>query len=265
MTGAPGPAPAGAPRGRILYGGTFDPPHLRHVEVALAGLRLLSGRVDGVDFIPSARPPHKPGRGVLPFGLRCALMEAALDDPELQERARQAAGGGGGTRPRAPILRCNRMEGERHGPSYTWDTLAAFREAAPGVTPYFLLGGEDYALLPTWRRGLELPRLCRLLVAPRGDVADAGAFCAVTLRNWPDAREAAPLGASGPGLETAPRMELPGGGEAVLLPLAPEAVSSSEIRAAWLAGQAPAGVPEKVVQLLEQHREAVAAAWREER
>ncbi|MBD5625985.1 MAG: nicotinate-nicotinamide nucleotide adenylyltransferase [Desulfovibrio sp.] len=235
--------PAPAP-GRLLYGGTFDPPHRRHLEVAAAALRLLGGRVDGADFIPSARPPHKPGRGVLPFALRCALVEAAL--AENGDRR----------------LACNRMEGERQGPSYTWDTLAAFRAAQPGVTPYFLLGGEDYALLPTWRRGLELPRLCSLVVAPRGDVAGAAAFRAVTRENWPDARELAPLRS---GADDAPRMELPGGGEALLLPLAPEAVSSSGIRGAWLAGRAPQGVPEKVLQILDQHREAVAAAWREER
>lgn len=239
--GAPAP---GAPGGRILYGGTFDPPHRRHLEVARAALRLLGAKVDGVDFIPSARPPHKPGRGVLPFGLRCDLVEAALADAGAP-----------------PRLRCNRMEGERTGPSYTWDTLGAFRAAEPGVTPYFLLGGEDYALLPTWRRGLELPRLCSLVVAPRGDVADADAFRAVTLRNWPEARDAAPL-AEG----AQPRMRLPGGGEALLLPLAPESVSSSAVRAAWLAGAVPVALmPPGVLQLLEQHREAVAAAWREER
>ena len=244
MSGGGADAPQAASRGRILYGGTFDPPHRRHLEVAASALHLLGGRADGVDFIPSARPPHKPGRGVLPFGLRCTLVEAAL-----------AENGDG-------RLTCNRMEGERRGPSYTWDTLAAFRAARPGVEPWFLLGGEDYALLPSWRRGLELPALCSLLVAPRGEVADAAAFRAVTRENWPDARELAPLGT---GAAAAPRMGLPGGGEALLLPLPPEAVSSSEIRAAWLAGRAPEGVPSKVLQILEQHREAVSAAWREKR
>lgn len=244
MSGGRAQAPQAASGGRILYGGTFDPPHRRHLEVAAAALRLLGGRADGVDFIPSAQPPHKPGRGVLPFALRCALVEAAL-----------AEYGDG-------RLACNRMEGERRGPSYTWDTLAAFRAARPGVTPWFLLGGEDYALLPTWRRGLELPALCSLLVAPRGDMADAAGFRAVTSENWPGAWELAPLRTDD--AET-PRMGLPGGGEAVLLPLAPEAVSSSGIRAAWLAGGRPEGVPGKVLQILEQHREAVAAAWKEER
>ena len=244
MSGTGAEAPQGLCRGRILYGGTFDPPHRRHLEVAEAALALLGDRADGVDFIPSAQPPHKPGRGVLPFALRCALVEAALAEH-------------GDAR-----LACNRMEGDRRGPSYTWDTLAAFRDARPGIAPWFLLGGEDYALLPTWRRGLELPALCNLIVAPRGDVADAAGFRAVTRQNWPGARELAPLPADGAG---APRMGLPGGGCAVLLPLAPAAVSSSEVRAAWLAGRTPGGVPGKVLQILEQHREAVAAAWREER
>lgn len=254
MTGDAG----AAPRGRILYGGTFNPPHLRHVEVALAALRLLAGRADGVDFVPSARPPHKPGGGILPFELRCALVEAAINEAARGTRA-------GAGRPR---LCCNRMEGERRGPSYTWDTLTAFRAAAPGVEPYFLIGGQDYALLPTWRRGLELPGLCRLVVAPRGNVADADAFRAVTREHWPGAREAPPLPAGGPDAPSAsvPRMLLPGGGETLLLPLPPQAVSASDIRAAWLSGRPPAALlPRGVLHLLEQHGEAVTASWRENR
>lgn len=254
MTGDAG----GAPRGRILYGGTFNPPHRRHMEVALAALRLLADRVDGVDLVPSAQPPHKPGGGILPFGLRCALVEAAIS-----EATRGIRGPDG-----QPPLRCNRMEGERRGPSYTWDTLSAFRAAAPGVEPYFLIGGQDYALLPTWRRGLELPGLCRLVVAPRGTVADAEAFRAVTRAHWPGAREAPPLPAGGPDAPTAPvaRMLLPGGGETLLLPLSPQAVSASEIREAWLSGRPPASLlPRGVLHLLEQHREVVTASWRENR
>lgn len=247
-----------APRGRILYGGTFNPPHRRHMEVALAALRLLADRVDGVDIIPSARPPHKPGEGILPFELRCALVEAAI-----RETDRDAATPGG-----RPLLRCNRMEGERHGPSYTWDTLTAFRAAAPGVEPYFLIGGQDYALLPTWHRGLELPDLCRLVVAPRGSVADADAFRAVTRAHWPGAREAPAAPADGPHAPSlsVPRMLLPGGGETLLLPLPPQAVSASGIRAAWLSGRPPeALLPRGVLHLLEQHGEAVTASWRENR
>lgn len=250
---------AGAPpRGRILYGGTFNPPHRRHMEVALAALRLLASRVDGVDVVPSARPPHKPGGGILPFALRCALVEAAIRE----------ATKGAVTPEGRPLLRCNRMEGERHGPSYTWDTLTAFRAAAPGVEPYFLIGGQDYALLPTWRRGLELPGLCRLVVAPRGSVADADAFRAVTRAHWPGAREAPPLPTAGPEAPSVPiaRMLLPDGGETLLLPLPPQAVSASEIRAAWLSGRPPeALLPREVLHLLEQHGEVVTASWRENR
>ena len=238
-----------AQRSRILYGGTFNPPHQRHVEVAEACLRWLAGRAEGVDFIPSAQPPHKPGLGILPFDLRCALVEAALADAGRPEG----------------LLRCNRLEGERQGPSYTWDTLDAIRAAAPGGRPYFLLGGEDYALLPGWRNGLKLPELCHLVVAPRGEVADAATFRAITLRNWPGAREATPLDSSDRERAPMPRMSLPGGGEALLLPLPPRAESSSEIRKTWLARKTHPGLSRKVLQLLEQNREAVTAAWKEER
>lgn len=256
-------APPGIRQGRILYGGTFNPPHTRHMEVALTALRLLAAHVDGVEFIPCARPPHKPEHGVLPFALRCDLVEAALKEAGLTATTSGHAAPEG-----TPLLRCNRMEGERQGPSYTWDTLTAFRTAAPEITPYFLLGGEDYALLPAWRRGLELPVLCRLIVAPRGDVDNADAFRAVTRLNWPEAREASPLlqGTPEAPAALAPRMTLPGGSEALLLPLPPQSTSASEIRTAWLNGRSPAAqLSRGVLQLLEQHREAVTAAWRKER
>ena len=61
----------------------------------------------------------------------------------------------------------NRVEALRQGPSYTWDTLCAYREAEPQSELYFILGSPDFALLSTWHRGLELPKLCHFVVVPR--------------------------------------------------------------------------------------------------
>ena len=40
-----------------VYGGTFDPPHLGHMEAARAAAALLE--LDKILFVPAAIPPHK--------------------------------------------------------------------------------------------------------------------------------------------------------------------------------------------------------------
>ena len=40
-----------------VYGGTFDPPHMGHLEAARAAMDLLG--LDRMLFIPAAVPPHK--------------------------------------------------------------------------------------------------------------------------------------------------------------------------------------------------------------
>ena len=124
--------------GRAILGGSFNPPHVGHLRLAVEAREALG------DLVRGALAP-------------------------------------------LPWLRCNRLEALRDGPSYTWDTLQAYRAAEPDTDFYFLLGSPDFALLPTWHRGLELPRLCHFVVVPRGDLTAeeftdmAGALCP----GWP--------------------------------------------------------------------------------
>lgn len=40
-----------------IYGGTFDPPHLGHMEAARAAVAVLG--LDKLIFVPAKQPPHK--------------------------------------------------------------------------------------------------------------------------------------------------------------------------------------------------------------
>ena len=135
--------------GRALFGGSFNPPHVGHLRLAIEMAETLRPLADSVELMPCAAPPHKVVSGLLPFDLRAAMVEACLDG--------------------LPGLSCNRMEAGRPGLSYTWDTLQACREETPERPLFFILGNPDYALLPHWHRGLELPELCQLVVVPRGE------------------------------------------------------------------------------------------------
>lgn len=196
--------------GLLILGGSFNPPHVGHLRLAVEAREALGDLIRGVDLVPSAHPPHKKNQRLLPFELRAAMLEAAAKP--------------------LPWLRCNRLESLRDGPSYTWDTLRAYRDAEPRTDFYFLLGSPDFALLPTWHRGLELPALCNFVVVPRGEQT-AEEFTDIARALWPEAEMRPPL------LPDSACMALPGGGLAHFLPLPWLAVSASRIRELWLTGR----------------------------
>lgn len=233
----PPAAPASPHTGRAILGGSFNPPHVGHLRLAIEAAEALSSLTDGVDLIPCAVPPHKAMTGMLPFDLRARMLEASIAD--------------------LPFLRCNRLEGQRRGPSYTWDTLLAYREAAPDTELYFILGSPDFALLPTWHRGLELPGLCHFVVVPR-DGQDSRDMTATATRLWPEAEEREPVVGEGP------CMALPGGGMAHFLPLPWLDVSASRLRALWLANRrVDFLLPRAAFEILRESEKSVRTHWQQ--
>jgi len=59
-----------------LFGGSFDPIHRGHVEPVRAA-RIELG-LDKVIYLPTAKPPHKPGQALAPAFARYAMTELAL-------------------------------------------------------------------------------------------------------------------------------------------------------------------------------------------
>lgn len=221
--------------GRALFGGSFNPPHVGHLRLAIEMAEILRPLAGRLELMPCAAPPHKIASNLLPFDLRAAMVETCLRD--------------------LPGICCNRMEAARPGLSYTWDTLQACRQERPGQPLFFILGNPDYALLPHWHRGLELPGLCQLVVVPRGEGSEKK-FLAATRAMWPGAQPCAPL------LPGSRRMCLPDGGQVHFVPLPWISVSASRIRHRWLHGlNVDFLVPRPVLELLDAHRETVLAHW----
>src|SRR5947208_4241718 len=59
-----------------LFGGSFDPIHRGHIEPVRKARRALG--LDRVIYLPTARPPHKPGGALAPAPARYAMVELAL-------------------------------------------------------------------------------------------------------------------------------------------------------------------------------------------
>lgn len=224
-------------QGRLIFGGSFNPPHIGHLRLAIEVREALGKLIDRVDLMPCAHPPHKASTDMLPFELRASMLDAAI------------AG--------LPDICCNRLEGGRDKTSYTWDTLTELNNEKPGRTLFFLLGSPDFALLPTWHRGLDLPRICHLVIVPRGEY-DVQAFSATASILWPGVRQVDALIPGGVSL-LVPHCNL-----MHFLPVPWLDVSSSRIRELWQAGRETHYLmPDVVLDILQQQSETVAEYWRE--
>lgn len=127
-----------------ILGGTFDPPHVGHVRMAVAARDALG--LDRVFFSPAPRPPHKGGAEASPYAHRVAMVEAAIAGEEH--------------------LAVTRIE-EAHDTSYTVLLLRACRERT-SADLYFIMGADSLAELASWRDPEEVMRLATLVVFPRG-------------------------------------------------------------------------------------------------
>lgn len=231
--------------GRLIYGGSFNPVHIGHLRLAIEACRLLGPRIGHVDFVPVACPPHKKSSTLLPFGLRAELVRRSI------------AG--------IPRLECNCIEESLPWPSYSEQTIRAIGRENPGEELFFLLGSSDFALLPEWRNGTELPGLCNLVVAPRGELDFAG-FIALAEKIWPDAK-IAPQAQDAEGRVCGPGKariaELAGMGMLYYLPVPFLEISATYIRSLWLCGgNIDFLLPRSAIDLLDRERKAVEACWR---
>lgn len=108
-----------------ILGGTFDPPHIGHLLMAIEALEQRD--LECVLLIVAASPPHKQGRAYSPVHQRVDMVRLALINADSR-------------------FRLSELELERPGPSYTIDTLLALRGRFPIVERWDLLLGED-----SWR------------------------------------------------------------------------------------------------------------------
>jgi nicotinate-nucleotide adenylyltransferase len=129
-----------------LYGGTFDPIHLGHLEVAGKVSRLFE--IDELWFVLAQMPPHKVLRDVTPARHRYAMLELATQDD--------------------PRFLISTFELDAAGRSYTVDTLAHFKsELGESADLFFIMGADSWAEVTTWRDCDRLLSLVNHIVVSR--------------------------------------------------------------------------------------------------
>lgn len=129
-----------------LYGGTFDPVHLGHLEVARAVAQLFE--IEKVLFIPAQVAPHKLGRPVTAPVHRYAMLALATQDD--------------------PRLAVSTFEIEAPDRRYTVDTLAHFINVCGETSDlFFIMGADSWTEITTWREWNRVLTMVNHIVVTR--------------------------------------------------------------------------------------------------
>lgn len=129
-----------------LYGGTFDPVHVGHLEIARRVSEVFE--IDKLLFIPAQMAPHKIGRPVThPIHRYAMLALATQDDPRLA---------------------ISTFELDAPDRRYTVDTIEHFqRELGDSVELFFIMGADSWAEITTWREWERLLSMTNHIVVTR--------------------------------------------------------------------------------------------------
>lgn len=124
-----------------IIGGTFDPVHIGHLVAA--DQVLFYNQLDQVWFMPAFKPPHKMEQAITDYQHRVAMLELVA---ELN-----------------PSYQVCTIEGEREGPSYTYDTIIELQKLYPEIEFNFVIGADIFNTLTKWYRINELVQLIKFI------------------------------------------------------------------------------------------------------
>jgi len=127
-----------------LFGGTFNPIHLGHLRGAEEIWQAF--QLDEVIFVPSSIPPHKATEKVMEAKHRLEMVKLATSSN--------------------PHFSTSDLELSRPGRSFSVDTLRFFRERQEDAF-FFILGGDAFAEIETWKDFQNLFSLCHFIVMVR--------------------------------------------------------------------------------------------------
>ncbi|BCB04901.1 nicotinate-nucleotide adenylyltransferase [Bacillus sp. KH172YL63] len=124
-----------------LLGGTFNPPHIGHLVIAEQALE--KAGLDEIRFLPNHVPPHKQADERVSPQQRVNMLEKAIQGH--------------------PRFSIEKIELEREGASYTFDTIKLLTEREGNTEFSFIIGGDMIEYLPKWHRIDELQEMVKFI------------------------------------------------------------------------------------------------------
>ncbi|NMD70629.1 nicotinate-nucleotide adenylyltransferase [Bacillus sp. DNRA2] len=137
-----------------ILGGTFDPPHNGHLLIANEVLEALE--LDEIWFLPNQEPPHKSKSGGASNIDRIKMLELATCGH--------------------PKFRIEKLELERSGPSYTYETMKLMNEMFPEIDFYFIIGADMVEYLSKWYKIDQLINIVKFVGVNRPDYEEITEF-----------------------------------------------------------------------------------------
>mgnify|MGYP000629759834 FL=1 len=128
-----------------MLGGTFDPPHYAHLEIAIRAIEQFS--LAKVVFIPAGNPWHKEGI-ISSYEHRYKMTQLLISNSDY--------------------LEVSDLESDISRPTYTIDTLRKIPETDEN---YFIIGADVAREITTWKDYNEIFDYTKILVAPRNGVS----------------------------------------------------------------------------------------------
>jgi nicotinate-nucleotide adenylyltransferase len=131
-----------------ILGGTFDPIHLGHIQ--LAKYTLTHCFLKEIIIAPNYTPPHRK-KPVANPKQRLKMIRLALEN--------------------YPNFTADDREIRRQGKSFMIDTLKSLRKDFPNTSLCLILGFDTFANLPSWHEWKDLLKYANFIVINRPDVA----------------------------------------------------------------------------------------------
>lgn len=154
--------PAGAGQRIALFGGSFNPPHKGHRQVALAALHRLE--VAALWWLITPGNPLKSGAGLPPIDERVARTAAFASHPRMAMTGFEAAA----------------------GIQYTADAIAYARRRCPTLRFVWVMGADNLASLHRWQKWRDILRQVPVAVVdrPGASLAALSAPAARAFARW---------------------------------------------------------------------------------
>lgn len=130
-----------------IFGGSFNPVHNGHIELARRLLTLAG--LDEVWFVVSPQNPFKRNEKLLDDALRLEMVRLALADE--------------------PRMAASDCEFRLPRPSYMWHTLQSLVKDYPEREFVLLIGADNWARFDQWYAAREIIANHRIVVYPRED------------------------------------------------------------------------------------------------
>lgn len=140
----------------LLFGGTFDPPHIGHMNLLRGAMQAV--QPDLTIVMPAGVPPHK-AASMTPGMWRYEMCACFL---ALEKEC-------GGR------IEISDWEIHRQGRNYTIDTVTMLEQKYPGAELYLSVGSDMLLTFTEWRRWPELLQKATLVVESRCE-GDMGAL-----------------------------------------------------------------------------------------